>query len=69
MTQETKILNFMLKGNSITPIEALRKFNCWRLSGRIFDLRYQNFPIITTMITKGKRTYASYSINEIYRPL
>lgn len=69
MNQETQILNYMLKGNSISPLEALSKFRCWRLSGRIFDLRKQNYPIITTMIGKGQKTYASYSISEDYKPL
>lgn len=69
MTQTTKILNYMLKGNSITPIDALRKFDCFRLAARISDLKEDNYPITMKLVTKGKKTYASYSINEIYRPL
>ena len=69
MTQETKILNFMLKGNSITPIDALRKFDCFRLAARISDLKKDNYPIIMKLVTKGKKTFASYSIIENYRPL
>jgi len=69
MTQETKILNYMLKGNAITPIDALRKFDCFRLAARISDLRHSNYPITMKLVTRGKKTFASYTINEDYRPL
>ncbi len=69
MSQNTRILNYMLKGNSITPIDALRKFDCFRLAARISNLRADNYPISMKLVTKGKKTYASYSINESYSPL
>lgn len=37
-SQEKKILNYLLAGNTITPIEALDKFNCFRLGARIKDI-------------------------------
>lgn len=69
MSQNQRILDFMLKGNSITPIDALRKFDCFRLAARIGNLRADNYPITMKLVTKGKKTFASYSINEEYRPL
>lgn len=69
MKQETQILDYMLKGYSISQLDAFRKFGCWRLSGRIFDLRFKGYPIDTRMVTQGKKTFAKYSINEEYKPL
>ena len=34
----------------ITPLQALDKFGCQRLSGRIYDLRDEGHNILTNMI-------------------
>tara|TARA_R110000744_G_C19110307_1_gene534654 strand:+ start:92 stop:310 length:219 start_codon:yes stop_codon:yes gene_type:complete len=59
-TQNQQILNYLKNGNSITPLEALQKFNCFRLSARIFNLREDGFNIITNYITDDNKTYAEY---------
>ena len=33
-----QILEYMQQGNTITPLEALRKFGCLRLTSRIWDI-------------------------------
>ena len=38
-SQSAMILNFLKSGGSLTPIEALQKFSCFRLAARINDLR------------------------------
>lgn len=38
-SQNGRILRFMLLGGSLTPLKALRLFDCWALSSRISDLR------------------------------
>ena len=37
-TQANMILDYMQKGNKITPLEAERLFGCMRLGARIADL-------------------------------
>lgn len=37
-SQTKQILEYMLAGNTITPLEALRKFGCLRLTSRIWDI-------------------------------
>lgn len=37
-SQTKQILEYMLAGNKITPYEALRKFGCFRLTSRIWDI-------------------------------
>lgn len=39
MSQAAEILAYLKAGHTLTPLEALDKFNCWRLGGRIHDLR------------------------------
>jgi hypothetical protein len=39
MTQNELILKYLKEGNKITPFEALDKFQCMRLSSRIWDLK------------------------------
>tara|TARA_R100000049_G_C1911562_1_gene58811 strand:- start:566 stop:850 length:285 start_codon:yes stop_codon:yes gene_type:complete len=60
-TQNSKILQHLLDGHSITPIEALEKFGCFRLGARIFELRKQGFIIDTKTVDNGKgNKFAKY---------
>lgn len=40
-SQEKKILTWLSSGRTLTPIQALIMFGCFRLSARIYDLRKQ----------------------------
>ena len=64
MTHNTAILKHLKRYHDITPMEALRKFRCLRLSARIYDLRQQGHDIVTVPEThkhKGvTKTYARY---------
>jgi|TARA_Y100000114_G_scaffold117445_1_gene111797 hypothetical protein len=62
MSQNKQILNYLLKGKKLTPIDALEKFGCFRLSARILDLRKEGYDIITENITKQGKTFAQYSM-------
>lgn len=61
-TQKQMILKWLETGEPITPLEALREFGCFRLGGRIKDLRNEGYPIVTEMVTQGKKTFAKYSL-------
>jgi len=37
-SQTKQILEYLQQGNTITPLEALRKFGCFRLTSRIWDI-------------------------------
>ena len=45
--QTDMILNYLQKHRGITQAQAIEKFGCYRLSGRIYDLRAEGYPIIT----------------------
>lgn len=61
-TQNEQILDYLKSGKSVTPLKALRKWGCFRLSARIFDLRSDGHNIITKNITNDKKTYAEYHL-------
>jgi hypothetical protein len=55
-TQCEKILAYMKKGRTLTPLQALRKFNCLRLAGRIDELKRDGYMIKSRKIAiRGKR--------------
>jgi len=53
-----------LKKKTITPIEALELYGCFRLGGRIYDLKKDGYNIKTTMVTNGDGTkrFARYKL-------
>jgi hypothetical protein len=61
-TQNEQIKAYLNKGKSITPMDALNKFGCFRLSARIKNLRDEGLKIATNYVTKGNKTFASYSL-------
>lgn len=62
-SQSAMILNFLESGGSLTPIEALQKFSCFRLAARINDLREAGHEIQTEILKDDNgKSYASYSI-------
>lgn len=62
MSQNQQIANYLNKGRKLTPIDALNKFGCFRLSARIKNLRDEGLKIATKYVTKDGKTFASYSV-------
>ena len=56
-TQNAMILRHLKQGKRITPLDALSKFECFRLGARIFDLKSDGHKIEKHMVTvdSGKR--------------
>lgn len=49
MKQTEKVLAYIEKYGSISPLEALRDFGCMRLASRITDLKRMGYPVKKTM--------------------
>ena len=64
MTQTQRILIYLQSGKQLTPIDALKKFGCFRLAARISDLRSQGHTIWTNYITKDNKTFAAYKLSK-----
>ena len=60
MTQSDQILAHLKSGNSITPLEALNLFGCFRLGARILDLRKEGYDIQTEIIHSAGKHFAKY---------
>lgn len=60
--QNDGILKFLKSGKSITAIDALTKFRCFRLAARIHDLREKGHDIAKETIVKNGQHYAVYSL-------
>jgi hypothetical protein len=66
-SQNALIKGWLLNGYSITQLEALNQFGCFRLAARIADLRDQGFKIDTKIVTleNGKRIAMYMSADEM----
>jgi hypothetical protein len=66
-SQNALIKGWLLNGYSITQLEALNQFGCFRLAARIADLRNQGFKIDTKIVTleNGKRVAMYMSADEM----
>lgn len=61
-TQCTMILKDLAKGKTITALDALNRYQCFRLASRIFDLRQEGWKIEKKAVVKNGRSYAAYFI-------
>ena len=65
MTQTEGILAWLKDGKSITALDALEQFQCFRLAARIADIRAQGYTVHTDMVkTRTGKKVASYSLGE-----
>ncbi len=67
MSQCDMILRYMQDFGSISQVEAASEFGCYRLSGRIYDLRARGYAIKSDMVTWKNRygktiSFASYRL-------
>ncbi|MDE2020781.1 MAG: hypothetical protein KGJ13_10630 [Patescibacteria group bacterium] len=68
MSQSDAILDALLRGERLTPLDALTKFHCLRLSGRIFDLKAKGYKIEAKIVeTPSGKKVAEYFLPKIKR--
>lgn len=60
MTQDQQIQDHLFDGKSITPLEALNQYGCFRLAAVIHRLRKDGISIETDMVTQNGKTFAKY---------
>lgn len=63
-SQNRRIADYLLAGNSITPLEALEKFGCLRLGARIADIkdRYGLQILSERYVTESGKRVAKYRL-------
>jgi len=61
-SQADRILDYMATGKGITPIIALRRFGCFRLGARVWDLKRAGHRIEARRVTRGHAVVAEYRL-------
>jgi hypothetical protein len=62
MSISHKLESWLLKGKTITSLQALNKWGCMRLSARINELRNAGFPILTDSVKQNGKIFARYRL-------
>tara|TARA_R100000654_G_scaffold50921_1_gene77162 strand:+ start:768 stop:959 length:192 start_codon:yes stop_codon:yes gene_type:complete len=62
MSQEKDILGYLQARGSISPLEALEEFGCFRLAARIADLRAKKHKIETFVGRENGKRFAIYRL-------
>ena len=60
VTKKKKVLEHLLKGLTLSPLEAFKRYKTMRLSAIIFDLKEDGYPIANI----GSKKYAIYEIQK-----
>lgn len=62
-TQANRILRYLEAGNRLTALEALERFQCFRLAARVHELRREGHDIQERMVEVGSgKRVAEYSL-------
>ncbi len=59
VTQAKRILNYLRQGHSLTPLEALDYFQCFRLGARIWELKQIGHDIVKEMVKLPSGKYVA----------
>ncbi len=62
-SQTKRIKKHLESGKTITPVQALSQYGCFRLSARIYDLRYKHkMNIDMKLVSESGHRYAQYRL-------
>jgi len=60
--QTADILLYLQSGHTITPLEALDMFGCFRLGARIYDIKKAGYAVKSEMVEINGKHIARYSL-------
>lgn len=60
MNQRLEILYALKRGDSLTPLAALKRYGCMRLGARIHEIRELGFAVKTRLVKRGTKHIAEY---------
>ena len=64
MTQVEAIRAAFLRGEQLTPLEALNRYGCLRLAARVSDLKSDGLDIRTETVEANGKRFARYRLAE-----
>lgn len=59
-TQRDQILLALMRGERLSGLDALRRFGCFRLGARVWELKRDGYDIQREWVTKRGKTFVSY---------
>lgn len=64
-SQTNRVLEHLSQGRTLTALQALALFGCFRLAARIADIKRKGFDVKSEMVQVGakKKKVAQYSID------
>ena len=63
LSQRQAVLAWLETGRTLTPMQALYEFGCFRLGARVEELRRQGWNVVTEMVEVGRgKRVASYRL-------
>lgn len=62
--QQWRILDHLIRNRTISPLEALDVYGCYRLGARIYDLRQAGIKIKTIRKQNEEKSWAEYRLVE-----
>lgn len=61
-TQGNRILAALKRGDKLTPLDALKRFSCFRLGARIYELRQAGYRINAKLVKRSGARVAQYTL-------
>lgn len=61
-SQADNILEYLLQGGRLTPLEALNKFGCLRLGARMWDIKNKGYDVRSRLRNIDGKKVAEYWI-------
>ena len=61
--QRAQIRKALENGEALTAGDALRRFGCFRLAARIWDLKQDGLAITKEMVSRGDAKVAEYRLS------
>lgn len=64
-SQDARILEYLKEGHSLTPLDALKRFNCFRLGARMYDLKREGWKVCSEIVRgENGKHWARYWIEK-----
>lgn len=61
-TQLEMVLEHLMTGQAITPLDALHNYGCFRLAAVVHNLRDMGINVVSEMVSNGEKRFASYEL-------
>ena len=61
-TQNGQILRALERGERLTPLDALDRYQCFRLAARVNELRSMGWPVEMRTVTLNGKRIAEYRL-------